>query len=139
MALPQQLLQGLSKSQIAGSHRGGNPVTVICGETMGRRVVMKGLIVKDAARPQRKTFLKFPLAEIVPRWLMQTGNHESSVVNAHPLNRSLIFVSRMIVRHPVWIDCGAFEKRRIVGTCDVCPNVFIKQDHTDAKRLDLGD
>src|SRR5271165_2275623 len=101
-------------------------MTMLPGETMCRCVMMKSLIVKDAARSKGKALFEFTLAKADPGGVVQTSNHKSPVINTHPLNRSLIFVSRMIIRDPIWIDSRASEKRRIVGTRDIGPDEFVK-------------
>src|SRR3981081_4740843 len=113
-------------------------MAVTYGETVGRCIVVKSFIVKNAARSKRKTFLKLLLAKTDPPRVMQTSNHESAVINAHPLDWSLIFVSRMVIRHSVGIDRCTFEQGRIVGTRDVCPDEFIKENDAHSQCFNLG-
>src|SRR6516165_9966787 len=71
--------------------------------------------------------------------MMQASDHESPVIDTHPLHRGLILVSRMIVRYAVRIERCTIKERRIVRACDIGPNEFIEQDYPHAERFNLGD
>src|ERR1700744_5764145 len=113
-------------------------MTVLSGETMCCRVMMKSFVIQNAACSERQALFELLLAKVDPGGIVQTGNHESPVIDAHPLNRRLVFVPRMVVRHAVGIDGRALEERRVIGTGDVRPDKFIKQDHADTESLNLG-
>ena len=116
----------------------GYSMAVRFRKAMGSRIVMKRFVVQDAAGAQGKTFLELPLTKADPGRIMQASDHESPIVDTHPLDRSLILVSRMIIRHAIRIDGRAIEKRGKIGTGDIRPDKFIEQDDADAERLNLG-
>src|ERR1700726_2694930 len=108
-------------------------------KTMRRRVVMERFIVKHATSTQGQALFKLSLAKSAPLRIMQASHHKSSVIDAHPLHRRLIFIARMVVRHPIGIDGCALEERRIISPGNIGPNEFIKEDHPHTERLNLGD